>query len=372
MSISYFPNHAENPLREKDPQALLLQSITIILYKCPPTLPWSEKNNEAIYRGFFKGPTSIAYFFLCLSHAQPTLIIKDKTPSEWCQAYLSCDQDTVTPTFDKSCGVTNEYLAFNTLKACLTKDPSYAHKVQQALTNLGTDPTYSEWFNGRAGSLYILRLLNHYLPSTIPENQKLINSLIDHLLTQFPWTWHGHQYLGPVHGEIGILTQIILSNPSYAPKLEPKLSTLLDLQDTSSGNWPTVPGIDQGYVQFCHGAPGFVLSLLPLRPYFPALHARIDAAIDRGRNLIWERGLLVKEPCICHGITGNALALEGEQREHFLTFATPDRVQQSVADGTYVQGDESFGYLWGEAGRAWAWMSKVDGVHRGVPMYTDV
>ena len=375
MTKRYFSNNtlddATPLLQVEDAQAHLIQSITFIIDSCPPTLPWSEKNNDAIYRGFFKGPTSIAYFFLCLSHTQPTLIIKDKLPQEWCQAYLSCGQDAILPIFDKTCGVTNEYLAFNTLKACLTKDLMYAHKVQQALTSLSTNPTYSEWFNGRAGSLYILRLLNHHLPSLIPLNQTLTTSIIQHLLSQAPWTWQGHQYLGPVHGEIGIFTQIILSDPSYAQTLEPKLSTLLDFQDPT-GNWPTTPDVNGEYIQFCHGASGFVLSLSTLRPYFPALQPRIDDAMSHGRRLIWEKGLLVKEPCICHGITGNALALEGKEREHFLALATPDSIRQGIEDGVYVRGDESFGCLFGEAGRAWAWMGMVEEVEVGIPMYTDV
>jgi hypothetical protein len=42
-----------------------------------------------------------------------------------------------------------------------------------------------------------------------------------------------------VHGEIGIVTQIVLSDAPYAPKLENKLLSLLKLQNTE-GNWPTV------------------------------------------------------------------------------------------------------------------------------------
>jgi hypothetical protein len=78
----------------------------------------------------------------------------------------------------------------------------------------------------------------------------------------------------------------------------------------ADGNWPVIEDKDIGLVQFCHGAPGFVLSLLAIRPYFPTLHTEIDEAIALGRKGTWEGGLLTKESNIGHGISGNALALE--------------------------------------------------------------
>jgi hypothetical protein len=182
--------------------------------------------------------------------------------------------------------------------------------VLSVLADLPTDPTFSEWFNGRAGALYLLRMIHAWLPESTDMINEAMKPLIEHLLGQEPWIWSGRQYCGPVHGEIGILTQIILSDPSYAGKLEDKLSSLLNLQD-SDGNWPVVPVRDIGLVQFCHSAPGFVISLLAIRPYFSALlQARIDAAIERGRGLTWKRGLLTKEPNVCHGITGKCFGFK--------------------------------------------------------------
>jgi len=133
-----------------------------------------------------------------------------------------------------------------------------------------------------------------------------------------------------------------------------------------------VPDIDQEFIHFCHGAPGFVVSLVAIRTYFPILQPRIDVAIKRGRKLIWERGLLTKEPNICHGITGNALALTAPKRDHFLALATPDHIKKGIEDGTFKRGDDAYGMLWGLAGRAWVWMNTMDGKDRGVVLYTDV
>jgi lantibiotic modifying enzyme len=272
---------------------------------------------------------------------------------------------------DLSSGISNEYLASNALKACVYQSESHATKVLDALRNLDVDPTHCEWLKGRAGALYVLRLMRHYLPHMAAATNPVVTSLIEAILPQQPWIWMERQYLGTVHGEIGIVTQIVLSDPSYASKLESKLSSLLRLQD-ADGNWPVIEDKDIGLVQFCHGAPGFVLSLLAIRPHFPTMHAEIDEGIVRGRKVTWEKGLLTKEPNICHGISGNALALEAGQREHFLCLATPERIKQGVADGTFEKDEDPFGMLWGEAGRAWVWMEVCDGSEGKLALYSDV
>lgn len=125
------------------------------------------------------------------------------------------------------------------------------------------------------------------------------------------WTWHDKRYIGVAHGDMGILTQLILTDPnlstgSFAGNL---LERLLS-QQQSDGNWPAKEDEDREgkrLIQLCHGAPGFVVSLQRLRPFFTHMEGRIDEAIRRAREAIWEKGLLRKEPCLCHGILGNAL-----------------------------------------------------------------
>ncbi|PMD31268.1 hypothetical protein L207DRAFT_519532 [Hyaloscypha variabilis F] len=368
----YMPNEATTLLKLEDPKAYLIQSATRIIRECPPKLPWASLFRGQLYRGLFVGPTSIAHLFLSLSIKHADLVIDGKRPAEWCKAYLELGQDSVPLVAEKkTCGITNEYLASNALKACIYQNESHAAKVLDALRNLDADPTHCEWMNGRAGALYLLRLMRKWLPDVTAEINLVITSLIEAILPQQPWVWSGRQYLGTVHGEIGILTQIVLSDPSYAPKLEGKLLSLLDLQD-AEGNWPVLEGKDIGLVQFCHGAPGFVCSLLAIGPHFSSLHERIDAAIALGRKITWEKGLLTKEPNFCHGIHGNALALDVVQREHFMSFATPEKIERGLADGTFERDEEPYSTLWGEAGRAWVWMEVWDGGEGRLPMYSDV
>ncbi len=106
-------------------------------------------------------------------------------------------------------------------------------------------------------------------------------------------------------------TQLVLTTPALAPKLEGALTRVLGAQ-TYDGNWPAsdegeYQGSATGIVQFCHGAPGIVHSLLSIRQYFPRLDSQVSLAIRRGMECTWNYGLLRKEPSLCHGIFGNAL-----------------------------------------------------------------
>ncbi|KFZ06021.1 hypothetical protein V501_07807 [Pseudogymnoascus sp. VKM F-4519 (FW-2642)] len=367
----FIENDATTLLRLGDPKAYLIQSASRIIRDCPPKLPWVSLFRGHVHRGLFVGPTAIAYFFWTLSTKHPDLEIEGKLPVEWCKAYIELGQDSVPPLLGESCGITNEFLTSNTIKACLYQDENRAMEVISALSNLETDPTYCEWLKGRAGALYILRIIRKWLPNLTTAVNEVITLLIEEILPQHPWSWSDRKYIGAVHGDIGILTQIVLSDQSYAPKLESNLLEILELQG-DEGNWPVIEGKEIGLIQFCHGAPGVLISLLPIRQYFPALHGRIDKAIALGRKVTWERGILTKEPNICHGITGNALVLEAPQKEHFLSLATPEKVAQGVANGVFEKDADPFGLLWGEAGRAWVWMEVWDGSEGKLILYSDV
>ena len=229
----------------------------------------------------------------------------------------------------------------------------------------------SEWISGHAGNLFVIRLVKQFVPAAAAKLDPLIPLLIERILSTVDetgmWVVHGKHYLGSVHGSAGVLTQVVLTSPSHAEQLEGMLKGLLDLQ-TEEGNWPSTVESGNLLVHFCHGAPGFVLSLLALRPYFPALRERIDSAIKKGQGLVWKEGLLLKEPCLCHGITGNALCFEDKGRmEHFLAMATPEEVES----GEWEASSDKWGLLFGLAGRAWGWMV-LAGWGSGMIAYTDV
>ena len=188
-----------------------------------------------------------------------------------------------------------------------------------------------------------------------------------------PWKWHGKSYVGAVHGLIGIITQVTLTDPErYARAVEADLSVLLTYQ-YDTGNWPSSlpPGRDK-LVQVCHGAPGVVNSLQSIREHFPKLQSRIDVAVRKGRECILDRGLITKEPCLCHGISGNALALDDEHCQHFLTYTTGHEMKGLEKDGLVEKSDNPEGLWCGEAGRAWAWAVMDKGLPKRLLGYNDI
>jgi hypothetical protein len=330
--------------------------------------------------GVWSGPTSLAYLFLKLSETHPDLKIEGKPAQDWCNAYLECGQDKIASTKEgdqSGWGIANEYLAFNTVKACATKDLAYVSKVEDGVTN-GFDclPEDNEVLAGRAGTLSLLRMIKRWVPEAAARMDKCMVPLIDHILASKPWTFHKHTYIGAAHGIIGIITQVALSDPERVSGVEAELAEMLDLQ-FEDGHWnitphPTLGGTD--VVEFCHGAPGFVISLAKIRPLFSEeMQKRIDVAITRGRQEIWEKGLLAKEPSLCHGIVGNMLALEDwKQRDHFMAHATMEKIEEGKKDGRFIASSDPYGLLWGEAGKTWGWMVINSRKELGYPSYTDI
>lgn len=231
----------------------------------------------------------------------------------------------------------------------------------------------NELYDGRVGTLALLRVVRFWVPEAKEMVNEIMRILIRHIVSHRPWTWYdGSEFLGAAHGVVGIVLQIVLCDLSFADELEGVLEQVLD-QQQEDGNWFIRMGkSDKGeYVQWCHGSPGVVIGLVKMRGAFPGLKEKLELAIEKGRRNIWEKGILVKEPCLCHGISGNMLALEKDQREHFMSFATRDRVQQGIKDGSVIEAnDDRYGLFFGEPGRAWAWMILDSGQDLGFPSYS--
>ena len=261
-----------------------------------------------VLRGLLGGPTAMAYLFLHVSAVHPELLISGQPAIHWAGRYIGGSRGNLVLT-SKGCGVGEEKLAFEAVRACVSGDLLPVRTLISDATPALVGDYPNEVLYGRAGMLYLLRMVRHWVPDSAPLVERPMAMLTGKIMGDGPnWTWHGKRYLGAVHGDVGIVTQLVLTTPAMAPRLRSCLEKLLDMQ-LPDGNWPSSEGHSGkgGLVQFCHGAPGLVLSFQSLRPYFPALQGRIDAAVEKGRDCIWERGILRKEPSICHGILGNAL-----------------------------------------------------------------
>lgn len=379
MSDRYLVNNDQNLLTDFDSKEQLLISLQKILKSCPPQKPWSDGFKDTPI-GFWTGPTSIAYLFLRLAGTHPNLVVEGFTPTYWCNTYLKCGSEDLESAQDlRGWGIRNEFLAYNAVKAAASGDLTYVDRLETAITdNYQCPDVDNEHWSGRAGTLAILRIVAHWLPSTSDRINRMMEPLILHIMKVIPWTFSGHAYIGPAHGVIGILTIVVLCRNSLGtdPVYEAQLQSMLDAQ-LPNGHWPITPDPNLGstdLVHHCHGSPGFVISLLKIRP-FVAEHFQhqIDIAVTRGRREVWEKGLLRKEPNLCHGIVGNMLALETwDQRSHFMAHATAQRISSGVESGDFRRGDDSYGLLWGEAGRAWGWAMMDVRQDLGYPSYTDV
>lgn len=383
----YIKHQSLPTLPPPDPTFELLSSLTKLTIGYPPRPAWSAHD----LHGLYSGPTSIAYLFLHLSKQHPTLIINEKRPLQWCKAYLSGTRAPTTVSASR-CGIGCETLSFLAVSAAVMGEAGYIERFLSHIPAIlnplegseGSTSESNEWLYGRAGTLYLLRLMRHFTtsPFPTPTTTAAINAALTNLTTKIlssgpPWSWHGKCYHGAAHGSIGIVTQILLSSPS-TPWVQKLLLDLLALQ-TPSGNWPSSAESKregEGLVQFCHGAPGFIVSLLSLRRILLTpptntttedenLLERINRSIEKGRAHIYNRGLLTKQPCLCHGAIGNALALEGQQRAVFMRWCQMDVVKRGTQEGRYHKGDDEWGLYCGEAGRAWDWLVAGSGEGEG-------
>lgn len=364
-------------------------------------------------QGFFDGPSSISFLFFKLHTLYPDVVVENRSLLYWANHYFHPSSKSSSPLPSTSrCGIASEMLATTVLSILLR--PSTAstnvHSLSKQASSLAQDPrsASTEWLYGFSGLLYFLRVAYYYRSthindsntendraSLIAATRKVISRT---LLTPQPWLWHEKAYLGAAHGSIGTLTQITLSTVNLLPTAErdPILTQVGEIlrplltQQLPSGNFPTayrscpttapLPREDR-LVQFCHGAPGILISLRSLRPHLPTTTVPpVDRAITLGESCIRSpRGVPDKEPCLCHGASGNALAL-ADPRERFELLqrnATQAAVKEGVEQsGRFRASDHPWGLFGGEAGRAWAWAwagAMVErGTEAGVLGYNDI
>lgn len=325
----YLP-HSDAPSTPLDRSALLLEALETIVREYPPQKTWAPP-----LKGLWNGPTGIAYLFLRASAEQPDLLVAGRPARSWAEAYLGGTRDAAGMVFApaEKCGVSSEALAYLAVRAAVSGDDAAC--VEEFLAHVPTvveGPAEVEWHSGRAGMLYLVRVVRRWCPGSSAALDEAAALLRASIVADGPdWAFHGNRYIGAVHGDIGTLTQVALSRPTddEKKKLQEWLVRLLDWQK-EDGNWPVNEQVDpRPYVQFCHGAPGFVQSLQSIRPLFPDIDDRIGETITRGNALVWKEGLLKKEPNLCHGAFGNFLSLPLDQRDVFLEQSTPASISQA-------------------------------------------
>ena len=285
-------------------ETLLVQALYRIVEDQPP-----QESYGSEVRGCFSGPTSIAYLFLHVSAERPELLINSYNAMHWSKAYLAGKRTSLTFEPGKRCGVSSEAVAYLALRAAVYKDRALVEAFHEKVVEVLSTTTEPEWCFGKAGTLYLTRLICHWFPESSSILSESIAKLRASLIKEGPnWVFNDLQDIGAAHGHIGIIAQIVLSSPLPEERqaLKTWLIPLLNLQ-MPNGNWPYTEQMDKGHVQFCHGAPGFVHGLMAVRSSFPDLHDEIDQAIEKANLLIEKFVILNKEPNLCHGSFGNGL-----------------------------------------------------------------
>lgn len=120
-------------------------------------------------------------------------------------------------------------------------------------------------------------------------------------------------YLDAVHGFVATAVPLrlgrhLLDDETWRAWQACFLNTAIRTADHEEGqvNWrpqlDRTPDGSKKLLQFCHGAPGFVISLAPFES------AELDGLLLAAGETIWTAGPLRKGSNLCHGTAGNAYA----------------------------------------------------------------
>ena len=398
----------EGVLLSFSPEKEIPTHLSVLVTKYPPELSTFTSEDGSIndldFYGLFSGPISVAYglfLFSLPNNSYASTSVEGKVPLEWAKLYLAIAEQLAritpqAPVKSNHCGVLNHYTAFSAVSAAITKKDEYLHDllsyIPAVLTEKDDETPLDEWIYGRAGFLYLLRLVVAHCPSAAALiSPNTTTAIISAMLKRSPdspepWRFSNRLYLSIGHGWFSPIVQILLSDssPDYARQFRPWIVRMLADQ-LPSGNWykfvndPECKSYQTSeFIQIGHGAPGMVLGLLAIRPVYESLgdHSicdSIDSAILKAQDIIWERGLLTKETCLQHGAAGNSLVLlDRDRKATFLANSVASVTQAGLADGSLEGSSSPSGLHRGLIGTIWA-MSEYQQGRSGIfPSFNDV
>ena len=384
-SKRFFPN--DGTLISFDPEREIPLHLALLVTKYPPSKSTfcnadGQPRKYALY-GFFAGTLSVAHGLFMISLpdcAYANTPIEGALPIEWAERYLKCAEEMIPlipeePAGPRSSGISFTLVCYSAIAAVIRKDPQHVSDMASYVSAVVTDddePPYDEWICGRAGFLYLLRLVALHLPQhahLIPTsaNEEVIEALLRRSPDKpDPWRFLGGIYLGLGHGWMGIITQILLSDPKQSSLCRPWIVHLINEQ-LPDGNWNKfVESPDHkdnnasDWLQIGHGAPGMVVGLMAIRPIYDSAGDRemvdsIDNAIVKAQDVIWARGSLTKESCLQHGAAGNSLVLLDRKRKAtFLAQSTARFMEPKLANGSLEASSSPYGLHRGLVGTIWA------------------
>jgi lantibiotic modifying enzyme len=151
--------------------------------------------------------------------------------------------------------------------------------------------------------------LKHYVHPIVDE---IITSGIEgaeNSSSALMWSWHGKQYLAAAHGVAGIIyilldLDYVKNYPKYMQLITCTMDWMCTLLTKKHGNFPSREGGSDQLVQWCHGAPGIIPTLVKMYKLTNKSHYLQVA--EAASEVVWQKGLLRKGFGICHGVAGNA------------------------------------------------------------------
>ncbi|KAK2764643.1 abscisic acid ABA receptor [Colletotrichum kahawae] len=282
-------------------ESSLISHLSKILTLSPPQSSYAASS----LAGPLTSHTGTAYLFLSISSSFPRLQIHSYPAIHWARAYISNIPTTRLPNTSSTDDLgLSETLASLAVRACVFQDLDQVHRFLSVLPPIkASNPSPTCLLHGLSGTLYLLRLIRHWVPSSAPLVSLPIVLVSECLLTS-PWSCPASGE-GVLDGKLGILTQIVLTTPPLAPRLVEELAQLLRMQNYD-GSWPSAEEFDKnrdkdllqaksqskktGETSFAHGIIGFILSLHSIRPFFPSLHEPIDKALTKASQfVVWDQ-----------------------------------------------------------------------------------
>jgi lantibiotic modifying enzyme len=118
----------------------------------------------------------------------------------------------------------------------------------------------------------------------------------------------GHGYYGNIYPLLKCLKHLKDEDQQFILKNVIETTKKMVIEDDGKINWPSTLSAEKTkipLVQWCHGAPGIINSLID----FPKnLDQEFEKILIKAGELIWEAGPLTKGIGLCHGTDGNGIA----------------------------------------------------------------
>jgi hypothetical protein len=188
----YFKNDA--PLTRRDPYKQLVASLDRIVTNTPPeTVPPAG--------GLYYGPVSIGYLFFVLHRIYPDMQIREMPLDQWSAAYLKRAKDNMMnypgPEKDR-CGVSDDIMTLVAIDSAITRDTDLVNELCNFADTITEPEACNEWLYGRAGYLYLLRMVKVCFADD-PKVKEKIDDTADEVIDEImessrPWKWHGKAY----------------------------------------------------------------------------------------------------------------------------------------------------------------------------------